>query len=59
MTSQAPFTKLHALYYSYKKNGQVVAREVLEFWGQPVVLNELRGYALREEMQLEHTASSS
>jgi len=39
----APFTKLGGLFFSYQPSGQVVAREVLEFFGNPVILNELRG----------------
>merc|ERR1712216_311055 len=39
----AVFTKLGALHYSYATDGGAVARETLEFFGKPVILNELRG----------------
>jgi hypothetical protein len=39
----AVFTKLGALHYSFAADGSAVARETLEFFGKPVILNELRG----------------
>ena len=39
----AVFTKLGALHYSFAADGGAVARETLEFFGKPVILNELRG----------------
>ena len=39
----AVFTKLGALHFSYGADGSAVARETLEFFGKPVILNELRG----------------
>lgn len=39
----APFTKLAALFFSFAPGGEVVAREILEFFGNPVIVNELRG----------------
>ena len=39
----AVFTKLGAIHYSFAADGGAVARETLEFFGKPVILNELRG----------------
>lgn len=39
----APFTAPVALFYRFDKAGGVVAKEVLEFFGRPILLNELRG----------------
>jgi len=39
----AVFTKLGALHYSFAADGGAVAKETLEFFGKPVILNELRG----------------
>lgn len=41
----APFTNLGALHFSFSDTGKVKARETLEFFGKPVILNELRGSA--------------
>lgn len=38
----APFTSPVALFYTHKEDGQVLAKEVLEFFGNPVVVNEVR-----------------
>jgi len=39
----APFTAPLALFYHFDPSGAVVAKEVLEFFGRPILLNELRG----------------
>jgi len=39
----APFTQPAALFYTHRDDGQIIAKEVLEFFGNPVVVNELRG----------------
>ena len=39
----APFTNIASLHLSYTADGKVTAKEVLEFFGKPVILNELRG----------------
>lgn len=39
----APFTNLGALHCSFTADGRATARETLEFFGRPVILNELRG----------------
>ena len=39
----APFTNLGALHCSFTAAGKVTAKETLEFFGKPVILNELRG----------------
>jgi len=39
----APFSKPVALFFRFLPSGEVVAKEVIEFFGQPVLLNELRG----------------
>ena len=39
----APFTAPVALFYSLRSDGTITAKEVLEFFGNPCVLNELRG----------------
>ena len=40
---KAPFTNPVALFYRFEPTGTCLAKEVLEFFGQPIVLNELRG----------------
>ena len=40
---KAPFTQPHAIFFTFTATGVVVCKEVLEFFGKPVVLNELRG----------------
>ena len=39
----APFTNIAALHVSHTADGKVTAKEVLEFFGKPTILNELRG----------------
>ena len=39
----APFTNVGALHFSFAEDGQATAKETLEFFGKPVILNELRG----------------
>ena len=39
----APLTSPVALFYSFQPDGSVTAKEVLNFFGRPVILNELRG----------------
>lgn len=39
----APFTNLGALHWSFTAEGRVTCRETLEFFGKPVILNEVRG----------------
>jgi hypothetical protein len=39
----APFTNLGALHCSFTAAGRVTAKETLEFFGKPVIMNELRG----------------
>ena len=39
----APFTNLGAVHCSFTAQGQATAKETLEFFGKPVILNELRG----------------
>ena len=39
----APFTSPLAVFYSYGSDGSVTAKEVLEFFGNPILVNELRG----------------
>jgi len=39
----APFTSPVTVFYTFDASGAVVAKEVLEFFGRPVVVNELRG----------------
>ena len=38
-----PFTSPAALFFSFRSDGSCVAKEVLQFFGRPVMLNELRG----------------
>ena len=40
---RAPFTGPEAIFVTFEGSGEVTAREVLKFFGRPVVLNELRG----------------
>merc|ERR1711871_605097 len=40
---KAPFTSPIAVFYRYEQDGAVVAKEVLSFFGNPVIVNELRG----------------
>jgi len=40
---KAPFTEPIAIFYSFMPSGEVLAKEVLSFFGNPVLLNELRG----------------
>ena len=35
----APFTAPKALFFSISASGGATAKEVLEFWGQPVIVN--------------------
>ena len=57
----APFTKLAGLFFSFGPSGDVIAKEVLEFFGNPVLMNELRGEASFSEdgsaMQEQYTAA--
>jgi hypothetical protein len=39
----APFTAPVALFYTLGEDGSITAKEVLEFFGNPCVVNELRG----------------
>jgi len=39
----APFTSPAAIFVSFDDSGEVVSKEVLEFWGQTAIVNELRG----------------
>ena len=39
----APFTNVGALHFSFTEDGRATAKETLEFFGKPVILNELRG----------------
>jgi len=39
----APFTSPVTVFYVFDPSGAVIAKEVLEFFGRPVVVNELRG----------------
>ena len=39
----SPFTNVAALLMSCTGDGKVMTKEVLEFFGKPVILNELRG----------------
>lgn len=41
--ANAPLTKPGVIFYQFKESGEVITKEVLEFSGQPVLLNELRG----------------
>ncbi len=38
-----PFTSPAAIFFRFNPDGSCVAKEVLQFFGQPVMLNELRG----------------
>jgi hypothetical protein len=38
----APFTEPRAVFYRLTPTGEVLAKEVLEFFGQPIVVNEAR-----------------
>ena len=40
---KAPFTSPIAIFYRYEQDGRVVCKEVLSFFGNPVIVNELRG----------------
>ena len=39
----APFTNVKHIFYRFEPTGVVLAKEVLEFFGQPVIMNEMRG----------------
>lgn len=39
----APFTNVKHIFYRFEPTGEVLAKEVLEFFGQPVIMNEMRG----------------
>lgn len=39
----APFTSPVKLFYSFSPTGEILAKEVLEFFGKPIIVNELRG----------------
>jgi hypothetical protein len=39
----APFTAPLAVFYRFGLSGTVIAKEVLDFFGRPILLNELRG----------------
>ena len=38
-----PFTSPAAIFFRFNPDGSCIAKEVLQFFGQPVMLNELRG----------------
>ena len=39
----APFTNVKNIFYRFEPSGEVKAKEVLEFFGNPILVNELRG----------------
>eukprot|EP00617_Octactis_speculum_P012738 CAMPEP_0185774048 /NCGR_PEP_ID=MMETSP1174-20130828/76512_1 /TAXON_ID=35687 /ORGANISM="Dictyocha speculum, Strain CCMP1381" /LENGTH=174 /DNA_ID=CAMNT_0028461041 /DNA_START=383 /DNA_END=907 /DNA_ORIENTATION=- len=39
----APFTSPRTIFFKFVETGDCVAKEVLEFFGRPVVVNECRG----------------
>jgi hypothetical protein len=56
----APFTEPLALFYRFLPTGEVVVKECLEFFGRPVVLNELRGrFGFSEDGELVQEQYSS
>eukprot|EP00316_Scyphosphaera_apsteinii_P022066 CAMPEP_0119339216 /NCGR_PEP_ID=MMETSP1333-20130426/97832_1 /TAXON_ID=418940 /ORGANISM="Scyphosphaera apsteinii, Strain RCC1455" /LENGTH=154 /DNA_ID=CAMNT_0007350707 /DNA_START=68 /DNA_END=529 /DNA_ORIENTATION=+ len=38
-----PLTEPIAVFFTFLPNGEIIAKEVLTFFGQPILLNELRG----------------
>jgi len=45
----APFTEPAGLFYRFDADGSVLAKEVLELFGKPILLNELRGKFLFDD----------